>query len=144
MSEENKSGVLNRLAGLLHVSVETFITIVSVIFVTAFDCVFLKHMFLANGAKDIYMNWDSITYVSDYYDEKKEEQCVSVTIEPTRGFPQSITVTKNELMGSDMCPIIMSSSVTCPQMVDNTLILPYHFDSVYGFVREYNKLLQEE
>lgn len=144
MGDENNSvNVFRRIANSLHVSVETFFTIVSVIFVVCVSCYFLKQMFFANGVKDIYMNWEDIIYVSDYFDEKENAQVVRVTIESTRGFPYDVTVLHHELSQSDACPIIINDSVTVPTMMGKTLVLPYHFDSAYGFVREYNKKLQE-
>lgn len=145
MADENNGGsVLRKVVSALHVSVETFITIVSVVTVVGFSCYFLKEMFFTNPVKDIYMNWDDIIYVSDYFDEKENEQIVHVTIESTQGMPYAVRVKHSEIMLSKACPIILSDSVKLPTMDGKTLILPYHFDSVYGYIREYNRLLQEE
>lgn len=141
--ENNGVSIAKRIGGMMHVSLETFITIVSIIFVVGFACYFLREMVMSSDVKDIYMNWEDIIYVSDYYDEKAEEQMVNVTIESTRGFPYGVNVSRLELMQSKACPIVLSGSVKVPTMEGNTLVLPYHFDSVYGYVREYNKLLQE-
>lgn len=145
MSNENKGvSILSKLAGALHVSLETFITIVSVIFVVGFACLFFKNMFFANDVKDIYMNWQDIIYVSDHYDEKRNDYVVSVTIESLRGFPKPITVSYADISASEACPIIINDSVTVPTMMGDTLVLPSYFDSVYGFVRAYHEKLKEE
>lgn len=143
-NENNNGSVLGKITSTFHVSLETFITIVSIIVVIGFSCAFLKEMFFANDVKDIYMNWEDIIYVSDYFDDKEGTEIVNVTIESTRGLPYGVNVKRYELSKSKSCPIIISDSVTVPTMSGNTLILPPHFDSVYGYVREYNKLLQEE
>lgn len=145
MGEESKDkSSLRKLVGAFNVSLETFILIVSVIFVVGASLVFLKHMFFANGVKDIYMNWKDIIYVSDYFDEDEGEQVVYVTIESLEGFPKDIKVLHSEIQLSEACPIIMTESVTVPTMNGYTLMLPYHFDSIYGFVREYHNEYKEE
>ena len=145
MSDENNSvSVFRRMADMLHVSLETFVLIVSVIFVVGASLLFLSEMISTNGAKDVYMNWDDITYISEYYDEKRNEEVVSITIESIQGMPKGMVISRNELHSSKACPIVMSDSVVVPTMDGQTLILPYHFDSVYGYVKQYHKMLQEE
>lgn len=143
-NENNGSSVLKSIANALHVSVETFVLIVSVIFVVGASILFLKEMFISNPVKDIYMNWEDIVYVSDYFDEDKNTQIVRVTIESTRGLPYDIVVQHHELSQSKVCPIVINDSVVVPTKMGDTLVLPFHFDSAYGYVREYNKMLQEE
>lgn len=143
-NENNGAKLVKSAANLLHVSVETFITIVATIFVVGFALVFVKEMFFTNPVKDIYMNWEDIIYVSQYHDDKKNEEMVYITIEAVEGMPYGTDVELNNLTQSRTCPIIMSYTDKVPTMDGKTLILPVHFDSFYGYVRSYNEQLQEE
>ncbi len=131
--------LLSTIPGMFSNPLQLFITVVSVIFVVGFSLTILKHMVGADPVKDIYMNWDDIIYVSDYYDYEKEAQVVSVTIEQVEGFKKGITILHHELSQSEACPILINDSVKVPTMMGNTLVLPTHFDSVYGYVRQYWK-----
>lgn len=143
-NENNGVKLVKSAANLLHVSVETFITIVAVILVVGVSLTFVKEMFFTNPVKDIYMNWEDIIYVSQYHNDKKNEEMVYVTIEAVEGMPYGTEVELNKLTQSRTCPIIMSYTDRVPTMKGNTLVLPVHFDSCYGYVRSYNEQLQEE
>lgn len=143
MAEENNKSILRKATDALHMTTQTFITIVSVVVVVSLAVYFCKEMFFSNPVRDIYTNWDDITYISEYYDEDEFTTMVSITIESTRGMPYGINVSKVELSQSNACPIIMSSGVDVPTMKGKTLVLPYEFDSVFGYVKEYHKQRQE-